>query len=103
MVNEPSREDALSILRGIKKAYETHHGVKITDDAVIAAVDLSRRYLSDRKLPDKAIDLLDEAAARVKMRVTTMPEEILQLEKQIHTLEIEKQAILKDQENIKDS
>ena len=96
MVNEPSREDALSILRGIKKAYETHHGVKITDDAVIAAVDLSRRYLSDRKLPDKAIDLLDEASANVKMSVDTMPEEVLQLEKKINKLEIEKQALLRD-------
>lgn len=96
MVNEPSREDAIAILRGIKKAYETHHGVKITDDAVIAAVDLSMRYLSDRKLPDKAIDLLDEAAASVKMRRATMPEEVLKLEKQINTLEIEKQALLRD-------
>ena len=98
MVNEPSREDALSILRGIKKAYETHHGVKITDDAVIAAVDLSRRYLSDRKLPDKAIDLLDEASANVKMSLDTMPEEVLQLEKNINKLEIEKQALLRDLE-----
>ncbi len=98
MVNEPSREDALSILRGIKKAYETHHGVKITDDAVIAAVDLSRRYLSDRKLPDKAIDLLDEASANVKMSLDTMPEEVLQLEKKINKLEIEKQALLRDLE-----
>ena len=96
MVNEPSREDALSILRGIKKAYETHHGVKITDDAVIAAVDLSRRYLSDRKLPEKAIDLLDEASANVKMSLDTMPEEVLQLEKKINKLEIEKQALLRD-------
>ena len=96
MVNEPSREDALSILRGIKKAYETHHGVKITDDAVIAAVDLSRRYLSDRKLPDKAIDLLDEESANVKMSLYTMPEEVLQLEKKINKLEIEKQALLRD-------
>ena len=96
MVNEPSREDALSILRGIKKAYETHHGVKITDDAVIAAVDLSRRYLSDRKLPDKAIDLLDEASANVKMSLDTMPEEVLHLEKKINKLEIEKQALLRD-------
>ena len=96
MVNEPSREDALSILLGIKKAYETHHGVKITDDAVIAAVDLSRRYLSDRKLPDKAIDLLDEASANVKMSLDTMPEEVLQLEKKINKLEIEKQALLRD-------
>ncbi len=98
MVNEPSREDALAILRGIKKAYETHHGVKITDDAVVAAVDLSRRYLSDRKLPDKAIDLLDEAAASVKMNLATMPQEVLQLEKQINTLEIEKQALMRDSE-----
>ena len=103
LVNEPTKEDAIAILRWIKRVYETHHWIKITDDAVLSAVDLSSRYITDRKLPDKAIDLLDEAAARVKMRVTTMPEEILQLEKQIHTLEIEKQAILKDQENIKNS
>ena len=103
LVNEPTKEDAIGILRWIKPVYETHHWIKITDDAVLSAVDLSSRYITDRKLPDKAIDLLDEAAARVKMRVTTMPEEILQLEKQIHTLEIEKQAILKDQENIKNS
>ena len=98
MVNEPTREDALAILRGIKKAYETHHGVKITDDAVISAVDLSRRYIPDRKLPDKAIDLLDEAAASVKMNLATMPEEILQLEKSINQLEIEKQALIRDVE-----
>lgn len=96
MVNEPTREDALAILRGIKKAYETHHGVKITDDAVVSAVDLSRRYIPDRKLPDKAIDLLDEAAASVKMNLATMPEEILQLEKSINQLEIEKQALIRD-------
>ena len=98
MVNEPTREDALAILRGIKKAYETHHGVKITDDAVVSAVDLSRRYIPDRKLPDKAIDLLDEAAASVKMNLATMPEEILQLEKSINQLEIEKQALIRDAE-----
>ena len=98
MVNEPTREDALAILRGIKKAYETHHGVKITDDAVVSAVDLSRRYIPDRKLPDKAIDLLDEAAASVKMNLATMPEEILQLEKSINQLEIEKQALIRDEE-----
>lgn len=99
IVNEPSREDAIAILRGIKKAYETHHGVKITDDAVISAVDFSRRYLTDRKLPDKAIDLLDEASASVKMNLATMPEEVLQLEKKINKLEIEKQALLRDIEN----
>ena len=98
MVNEPTRENALAILRGIKKAYETHHGVKITDDAVVSAVDLSRRYIPDRKLPDKAIDLLDEAAASVKMNLATMPEEILQLEKSINQLEIEKQALIRDAE-----
>lgn len=98
MVNEPTREDALAILRGIKKAYETHHGVKITDDAVVSAVDLSRRYIPDRKLPDKAIDLLDEAAASVKMNLATMPEEVLQLEKSINQLEIEKQALIRDAE-----
>ena len=99
MVNEPNREDALAILRWIKKAYETHHGVKITDDAVIAAVDLSNRYIADRKLPDKAIDLLDEAAASVKMNLATMPEDVLQLEKEINKLEIEKQALIRDEEN----
>lgn len=98
MVNEPSRDDALTILRGIKKTYESHHGVKITDDAVLAAVDLSSRYLSDRKLPDKAIDLIDEAAASVKMRMTTEPEDLVKLEKKINHLEIEKQAILRDKE-----
>ena len=97
MVNEPNREDTLAILRWIKKAYETHHGVKISDDAVVAAVDLSMRYISDRKLPDKAIDLLDEAAASVKMNLTTMPEDVLQLEKEINKLEIEKQALIRDE------
>lgn len=98
IVDEPNREDAIAILRGIKKAYETHHGVRITDDAVISAVDFSKRYLSDRKLPDKAIDLLDEASASVKMNLATMPEEVLQLEKKINKLEIEKQALIRDEE-----
>ncbi len=74
MVNEPTREDALAILRGIKDRYETHHGIHITDDAVVAAVDLSMKYLNDRRLPDKAIDLIDEASAMVKMNVTSLPE-----------------------------
>ena len=99
MVNEPNREDTLAILRWIKKAYETHHWVKISDDAVVAAVDLSIRYITDRKLPDKAIDLLDEAAASVKMNLTTMPEDVLQLEKEINKLEIEKQALIRDENN----
>jgi len=94
MVNEPSKEDAIAILRGIKDAYQTHHGVKIADEAVIAAVDLSVKYIADRRLPDKAIDLLDEAAASVKMGITSMPEEVIKLEKQLSQLEIEKQALV---------
>lgn len=94
MVNEPSKEDAIAILRGIKDAYQTHHGVKIADDAVVAAVDLSIKYIADRRLPDKAIDLLDEAAASVKMGITSMPEEVMKLEKQLSQLEIEKQALV---------
>lgn len=74
MVNEPTRDDALAILRGIKDRYETHHGIHITDDAVVSAVDLSVKYLNDRRLPDKAIDLIDEASAMVKMNVTSLPE-----------------------------
>ena len=103
MVNEPSKEDAIAILRGIKDAYQTHHGVKIADDAVVAAVDLSIKYIADRRLPDKAIDLLDEAAASVKMGITSMPEEVMKLEKELSQLEIEKQALVmeKDKKNEK--
>jgi ATP-dependent Clp protease ATP-binding subunit ClpB len=93
MVNEPSKEEAIAILKGIKGAYETHHGVTISDSAVITAVELSTKYLPDRRLPDKAIDLIDEASASVKMGMTSMPEEILKLEKQISTLEIQKYAL----------
>jgi len=93
MVDEPDKEDALAILRWIKKTYETHHGVKISDTAVVACVDLSMRYIPDRRLPDKAIDLLDEASASVKMWMTSMPASIIKLEKKISQLEIEKQAI----------
>lgn len=94
MVNEPEKEDAISILRGIKGNYETHHGVKISDAAVIAAVDLSVRYIADRRLPDKAIDLIDEAAASVKMGMTSLPDDLMKLERKIGQLEIEKQALL---------
>ncbi len=73
MVDEPTREDAIAILRGIKDRYEAHHGVRISDGAVVAAVDLSIKYIPDRRLPDKAIDLIDEAAASVKMGLTSMP------------------------------
>ncbi len=93
MVSEPSQEDTLAIMRGIKDRYETHHGVKIVDDAVIAAVQLSTKYIVDRKLPDKAIDLLDEAAARVKMGISSAPETVVLLDKQIRTREVEKQAL----------
>ncbi len=93
MVDEPDKEDALAILRWIKKTYETHHWVKISDNAVVACVELSMRYVPDRRLPDKAIDLLDEAAASTKMGMTSIPEDILKLEKKISQLEIEKQAL----------
>ncbi|HRU50209.1 MAG TPA: AAA family ATPase [Candidatus Absconditabacterales bacterium] len=93
LVDEPNKDDALTILRGIKKTYETHHGVKISDSAVVASVELSMRYIPDRRLPDKAIDLLDEASASVKMGMTSIPASIIKLEKKISQLEIEKQAI----------
>ena len=92
-VDEPSKEDAVAILRGIKDRYETHHWVKISDWAVVAAVDLSMKYIADRRLPDKAIDLMDEASASVKMWITSMPEQLVALEKQISQREIEKQAL----------
>lgn len=102
MVDEPSKEDAIAILRGIKSTYETHHGVKISDTAVVAAVDLSMKYIADRRLPDKAIDLLDEASAAVKMGMTSMPEDLLKLEKRIGTLEIEKSALLAEKDGNKE-
>ncbi len=92
-VEEPSKEDAIAILRGIKDRYEAHHWVRISDSAIVAAVDLSIKYIPDRRLPDKAIDLIDEAAASVKMGLTSMPEEIMKLEKRIRQLEIEKEAL----------
>ena len=92
-VDEPSPEDAIAILRGIKSSYEAHHWVRITDAALIAAVELSMKYIADRKLPDKAIDLVDEAAAAVKMGISTMPEELLKMERQIRTLEVEKESL----------
>jgi ATP-dependent Clp protease ATP-binding subunit ClpB len=97
-VEEPSREDTLAILRWLKERYETFHGIQISDDALISAVDLSLRYIGDRKLPDKAIDLLDEAASSVKMRAHSRPVEIDKLEKEIRSLEIEKEAIKDEKE-----
>ena len=92
IVDEPTREDALAILRGIKDKYETHHGIKITDNAIISAVDLSIKYITDRKLPDKAIDLIDEALSSVKLKTISKPVELDILEKKIRNLEIELEA-----------
>ncbi len=95
-VGEPSPEDAIAILRGIKEKYALHHGVRITDDAIVAAVKLSQRYITDRFLPDKAIDLLDEAASQLRMEIDSMPAELDALERRKRQLEIEKTAITKD-------
>jgi ATP-dependent Clp protease ATP-binding subunit ClpB len=96
IVNEPSADDSLAILRGIKEKYELHHGVKITDDALQAAVKLSSRYITDRFLPDKAVDLIDEAASALRIEIDSMPIEIDQMERKIRQLEIEKKAIQRD-------
>lgn len=93
MVDEPSDEEALTILRGLKERYELFHGIKITDAALVQAVELSRKYLIDRKLPDKAIDLIDEAAASVKLSSVSRPIELDKLDKEIRTLQIQKEAI----------
>ncbi len=99
MVEEPSVEDTIAILRGLKERYEVHHGVRIQDAALIAAATLSHRYISDRFLPDKAVDLVDEAASRLKIELDSMPTEIDQLERQIMQLEMEKQALKKERDN----
>ena len=91
-VNEPSVEDTISILRGIKEKYELHHGVRITDGAIVAAATLSNRYITDRYLPDKAIDLVDEAASRLRMEVDSKPEAIDELDRRIVQLKIEREA-----------
>ena len=96
MVDEPSTEDAISILRGLKERYETHHKVRIKDDAIIAAVKLSQRYISDRQLPDKAIDLIDEAAAKLRLEMNSVPDEIDEIRRRIQQLEIEREAIKRE-------
>lgn len=103
MIDEPSVEDAISILRGLKDRYETHHHVRIKDEAIIAAVELSHRYITDRFLPDKAIDLIDESAAKLRLEMNSMPEELDKLERQIRQLEIEREAIKRedDEEKLK--
>lgn len=101
MVDEPSTEDSISILRGIKEKYENHHKVRIQDDAVIAAVTLSQRYISDRYLPDKAIDLMDEAAAKLRIERDSMPDELDELKRRIAQLEIEREAIKREDDEPK--
>lgn len=98
MVDEPSVEDTISILRGLKERYEVHHGVRITDGAIVAAAQLSHRYIADRFLPDKAIDLVDEAASKLRIEIDSMPEELDEVERKIKQLEIEKQAILREKD-----
>lgn len=102
IVDEPTIEDAISILRGIKDKYELHHGVRIQDDAVIASVELSSRYIADRFLPDKAIDLMDEAAAKLRIEIDSMPEELDEVERKIMQLEIEREAIRRENDTFKE-
>ncbi|MBB6464029.1 ATP-dependent chaperone ClpB [Flammeovirga kamogawensis] len=97
-VGEPSVDDAISILRGIKEKYEVHHGVRIKDDAIISSVELSNRYISDRFLPDKAIDLMDEAAARMRIQMNSMPEEVDEIKRKVMQLEIEREAIRREED-----
>ncbi|HTB07624.1 MAG TPA: ATP-dependent chaperone ClpB [Bacteroidia bacterium] len=101
MVDEPNEEDAISILRGIKDKYEAHHKVRIKDDAIIAAVELSQRYISDRFLPDKAIDLIDEAASKLRLEINSVPVELDEIERKIRQLEIEREAIKRENDKNK--
>ncbi|MEQ8711581.1 MAG: ATP-dependent chaperone ClpB [Cyclobacteriaceae bacterium] len=102
IVDEPNVTDAISILRGIKDKYEVHHGVRIKDDAVISAVELSSRYISDRFLPDKAIDLMDEAASKLRIEIDSLPEELDELNRKIMQLEIEREAIRREKDKTKE-
>ena len=96
MVNEPTVEDTISILRGIKEKFEVYHGIRIADGAIVEAAVLSNRYIPDRQLPDKAIDLIDEAAAMIRTEMDSMPEELDQLTRKVMQLEIEKEALKKE-------
>jgi len=100
-VGEPNIEDTVSILRGLQERYEVHHGVRITDAAIVAAAELSHRYISDRFLPDKAIDLIDEAASRLRLQIDSMPEELDSIERQIRQLEIEREALKREKDESK--
>ena len=101
LINEPTEEDTVSILRGLQERYELHHGVKIRDEALVAAAELSNRYITDRFLPDKAIDLIDEAASRLRLEIDSMPEELDRIERQIRQLEIEREGLKRDQDEEK--
>ena len=101
LVNEPDVESAISILRGIKEKYEAHHKVRIKDEAIIGAVSLSDRYISNRFLPDKAIDLIDEAASKLRIEMNSKPEELDSLDRKIRQIEIEMVAIKREKENDK--
>lgn len=101
MIDEPDRDAAISILRGLKEKYENHHKVQIKDDAIIAAVELSQRYITDRFLPDKAIDLIDEAAAKLRMEINSKPIELDEIERRIMQLEIEREAIKRENNQTK--
>ncbi|HET6726323.1 MAG TPA: ATP-dependent chaperone ClpB [Gammaproteobacteria bacterium] len=98
LVDEPSEEDTIAILRGLKERYEVHHGVEITDPAIVAAATLSQRYITDRQLPDKAIDLIDEAASRIRMEIDSKPEEMDRLERRLIQLKIEREALKKEKD-----
>jgi ATP-dependent Clp protease ATP-binding subunit ClpB len=99
LILEPSEEDAISILRGLSERYEVHHGVRITDAALVAAVQLSNRYITDRFLPDKAIDLIDESASKLRIEINSMPEELDQLERKIQQIEIEREALKREKDD----
>ena len=101
LVDEPGEEDAISILRGLKERYEAHHKINIKDEAIVAAVQLSNRYITDRFLPDKAIDLVDEAAARLRLEMNSMPEELDEAERKIRQLEIEREAVKREKDTVK--
>lgn len=101
MIDEPDTDDAISILRGLKERYETHHKVRIKDEAIISAVELSTRYITDRFLPDKAIDLIDEAAAKLRLEMDSLPEELDEIERKIRQLEIEREAIKREKDEPK--
>ena len=101
LVGEPTIEDTVSILRGLQERYEVHHGVRITDSAIVAAAELSHRYIADRFLPDKAIDLIDEAASRLRLQIDSLPEELDAIERQIRQLEIEREALKREKDETK--